>query len=140
MSSLNSEYYPKLYGYGQRGDSYYLLSSLHGNASECLKQIYGTDANYNLVFSMGIQIIEALEQLHSAGYVHCDIKPQNILLKDRYRLKANSTNWNSAEKLVLIDFENCVKYVDSNSEHVKMHKSDHFRGTIEYAAIDCLNG
>jgi len=29
---------------------------------------------------MGIYITTLLERLHSIGYIHCDIKPDNILI------------------------------------------------------------
>lgn len=34
--------------------------------------------NVRLAFEMGIQILSALQILHKGGYVHCDLKPDNI--------------------------------------------------------------
>ena len=35
--------------------------------------------SYEQVISLGVQIISSIEQLHDLGYVHCDLKPDNIL-------------------------------------------------------------
>lgn len=29
---------------------------------------------------MGIQIVELLRLLHNEGYIHCDLKPDNIMI------------------------------------------------------------
>jgi len=40
------------------------------------------------VVSIGAQIASALDALHAAGYVHCDIKPENLfVVRDRSRVK-----------------------------------------------------
>jgi serine/threonine protein kinase len=33
-------------------------------------------------FDMGLQILKALFVLHSAGYVHSDLKPENICVRE----------------------------------------------------------
>ena len=35
------------------------------------------------------QVIKGLEQLHKAGYLHRDIKPQNVLMKNEGDEKVN---------------------------------------------------
>jgi len=50
------------------------------------------------IMSLGIELISLLEKLHSLGYIHCDIKPDNIMIGDYSKgpLEMN--------KLYLIDF------------------------------------
>ena len=42
------------------------------------------------VVSIGLQMIDLLEQFHSLGYVHSDLKPDNVLVgnfwKDRNQM------------------------------------------------------
>lgn len=45
------------------------LQALHRTSSITEKEVLG----------YGIEITKQLEKLHSAGYVHCDIKPDNIM-------------------------------------------------------------
>jgi serine/threonine protein kinase len=35
-----------------------------------------------IAFDMGIQILNALQILHNGGFVHCDLKPDNICVKE----------------------------------------------------------
>jgi casein kinase 1/casein kinase I family protein HRR25 len=35
--------------------------------------------SYVQIISFGCQMLDALESLHELGFVHCDIKPDNIL-------------------------------------------------------------
>ena len=34
------------------------------------------------MLKLGLKLIKILEKLHDAGVVHCDIKPDNILIGD----------------------------------------------------------
>lgn len=38
------------------------------------------------ILSLGIELINLVETLHSLGYIHCDIKLDNIMFDDHYRL------------------------------------------------------
>jgi len=39
-------------------------------------------AYFKYIFDFGIEMINIIEKFHSLGYVHCDIKPENFILKD----------------------------------------------------------
>jgi len=36
--------------------------------------------SYDQVISLGVQLVTGIEKLHDLGYVHCDLKPDNILM------------------------------------------------------------
>ena len=56
--------------------------------------------------SIGYQILQALHGLHEAGFVHLDIKPENVLYSlDQHGL-LDSVN--------LIDFSLSRKYINEN--------------------------
>ena len=72
------------------------------------------------------QMIVLLNKLHSIGYCHNDIKPENILI---------GNNSFSINKIYLIDFGLCSKYWDfKNNKHISESKSDSFVGTFRFAS------
>ena len=65
---------------------------------------------------MGIQILDRLEKLHSLGYTHRDIKPDNMLLDtDRSLHEETMLGY---EKVYLIDFGRAKKYLDEDGKHI----------------------
>ena len=61
---------------------------------------------------IGIELINAVEKLHSIGYIHRDIKPKNISW-------LNFSDYESILKnnLILIDFGLCSPYVTKENNH-----------------------
>ena len=68
------------------------------------------------------------ERLHSIGFVHNDIKPDNVLL--------NCDNVNNANSsfVSLIDFSAAKKYLDKKGLHKEESKKDIFEGNIELSS------
>ena len=66
------------------------------------------------VAQMGIAVIKDLKKLHDMGYIHGDIKPDNILIN--YRLTQNESikvdKFEESENPKLIDFGATSKYLD----------------------------
>ena len=58
-------------------------------------------------------LVKTLKQLHSFGYTHNDIKPDNIMLSTKFEVR-------------LIDFGFAKKYVDSSNNHIKETMLDNF--------------
>jgi len=76
--------------------------------------------------------------VHSAGYVHCDVKPQNILFNSADIYKGIQRANDGLDEFVLIDFGISMKYLDHKGSHVAKHRLTKFRGSYEFTAIDCL--
>lgn len=67
-----------------------------------------------------------LKQIHDIGYVHRDIKPDNILLE--------STDTTKCSKLVLIDFGLTCPFVDHHNTHINHTEEDLFVGNHIFAS------
>lgn len=84
MQSMNEKNIVKLYSYEKDEDYYYMLMEYCDGGD-----LVNLQATYkNKVFPLEdaiqtmVDVIKGLEQLHKAGYLHRDIKTQNVLLKN----------------------------------------------------------
>ena len=113
----------------------FIITSLHGESSEIIRLM---ENRLEIVLSLGKQIIRALKVLHSLGYVHGDIKPQNILFNINWPSTLAENTWDLNNKFVLIDFGVSRKYVDEHGVQLSQSKVDVFKGNLEFAASEWL--
>ena len=71
----------------------------------------------------GSQMISALEHIHSKGYIHRDIKPDNFMIKS-----------NNKREICLIDFGLARRYINENNEHVAYEKNVELIGSYNYCS------
>ena len=80
------------------------------------------------LFNIIIQLIDALELIHSTGQTHNDIKPDNIMLDISSTNPADIT-------ATLIDFGFSQEYLDTKTgHHVENSRKEKFNGNICYAS------
>jgi serine/threonine protein kinase len=72
-----------------------------------------------------VQMVEAVEELHSKGFVHQNIKPDN------YRIMNN--------RVVLIDFGLATRYLDGDRKRNNLWRLG-FEGTPFYGSVKALQG
>ncbi|KAK5647602.1 hypothetical protein RI129_002494 [Pyrocoelia pectoralis] len=77
----------------------------------------------DIVFKLGVQILDVLEFIHSKGYIHADIKAANILM---------GPGAESNVQVYLVDFGLCSHY----STNEKPDPKKAHNGTIEYVSRD----
>ena len=67
---------------------------------------------------IGMQITKALRDIHESGYLHLDVKPDNILTCFSQNSTGDLKKIDGLSKnIYLIDFGCCQSFYDSKGEH-----------------------
>lgn len=84
---LNHPNVVQVYDWGDAGGTYYI--SMEYVQGRSLKELIREEGPLppKTIVSLTSQVVDALAFVHAAGFVHRDIKPQNILVDDRGRAK-----------------------------------------------------
>lgn len=113
----------KLKYYGQDNMQRVLIMSLHGHSVESVHRRQGRLSLFATVM-IADQVLSSLEHVHYAGYVHADLKPDNILFGRK-----------DPEQLYLVDFGLSVRYRDREGKHRPLITNHSFVGTPRYASL-----
>ncbi|EGT48514.1 hypothetical protein CAEBREN_20932 [Caenorhabditis brenneri] len=130
ISKRNSRHFCDIEDIGKFQSIHYIVMHMIGRALvDYMKTSSNGMISVNCALSVGIQIIEALEDLHNCGYIHRDLKPSNICFgrQDRGELG----------KLYLLSFGISRRYLDSKNQMRKPRDHVEFRGTVRYASLSC---
>ncbi|KAI7735410.1 hypothetical protein M8C21_033011, partial [Ambrosia artemisiifolia] len=129
-SSLNGCYgIPWVHYKGRQGDFYILVMDMLGPSLWDVWNSLGQSMSPGIVACIAVESISILEKLHSKGFVHGDVKPENFLLGQPGSV--------DEKKLYLVDLGLASKWREStSSQHVEYdQRPDIFRGTIRYASV-----
>ncbi|EKG02157.1 protein kinase, putative,casein kinase I, putative [Trypanosoma cruzi] len=120
---------PELKYFGQEGDFRILIMSLLGPSLEDLHAKLGRFSLKTTVM-LADEMLSRLEFIHSVGYIHRDLKPDNYLLGVGRNVR----------HLYLIDLGLSVRYRSTNGEHREMATGKSFVGTSRYASLRTHKG
>ncbi|KAL7749987.1 hypothetical protein RI367_004502 [Sorochytrium milnesiophthora] len=115
------------------------LGSLWELKANTLITLSGFDLR--VVAQIGLQMTDALEAIHGAGYVYRDLKPENILVRTFVAPPAMQGAGpcvglqDLTADVVLVDFGLCDRYLTDDGRHVPRRKEGHKKraGTAKYA-------
>ena len=116
----------RLLGWGRLpGRVQWLALELGGRNLAELKRTLGQDFRFSerSALGLGLGMVEALEQLHSTGWLHRDVKPSNFCLG------------RDGAGLFLLDFGLARRWRDAEGRHRVGRVQCGFRGTLRYASI-----
>jgi len=101
-----------------------IVMDLLGPSLESLFQKHKKRFSLQTVIKLAIGFIDIIQYIHSNGYIHRDLKPDNFTI-----------GYTDKDKLFCIDFGLAKKYITKTGEHIKFSKNRRFCGTATYASI-----
>lgn len=110
---------------------YYVLDYASKGELLGLIKTYGT-LNEDCTRHFGVQILDAIKNMHDNGIIHRDIKPENILLDDQFRIRI--TDFGTAKLL-----ERKVNEESGEPQDYPLDvRAKSFVGTAEYVSPELL--
>ncbi|CAA6674278.1 unnamed protein product [Spirodela intermedia] len=121
---------PRVHYKGRQGDYFVMIMDILGPSLLDVFISIGQVMPPNMVACIAVEAISILEKLHQKGFVHGDVKPENLLLgkpgsSGRRSFFSSTLGWVSS------------MWRDSLSgQHVSLcQQPDNFRGTTRYASV-----
>ena len=110
---------------------YYIVMECMGSSLEKLFNQANHHFSKKTCLQLMIQMLYAIEELHNAGIIHRDIKPDNFMFgrKDRGRDKV----------LCIIDLGLAKPYLDENNRHIPEQRAALALGTARYMPLSAHN-
>ncbi|PON47425.1 Serine/threonine protein kinase [Trema orientale] len=120
---------PRVHYKGRQGDYYVMVMDMLGPSLWDVWNNNSHTMSIEMVACIAIEAISILEKMHSRGYVHGDVKPENFLL--------GPPGTPEEKKLFLVDLGLATRWRDSSTgQHVEYdQRPDVFRGTVRYASV-----
>jgi len=111
-----------------------LIMDRLGASLESLYSLCDRKFGVKTVCMIGIQIVNRIQSLHSEGYLHRDIKPDNFLIGSGNRNKKDGS------VIHMIDMGLAKSFRSTSGEHIPMRSGKRLTGTPRYASINTHNG
>ncbi|KAL7150784.1 hypothetical protein ABFS83_05G136700 [Erythranthe nasuta] len=120
---------PRVHYKGRQSDYYIMVMDMLGPSLWDVWNNNSHTMSIEMVACIAIEAISILEKLHSKGYVHGDVKPENFLL--------GTPGTPDEKKLFLVDLGLATRWRDTSTGlHVDYdQRPDVFRGTVRYASV-----
>lgn len=121
---------PKLYASGSTDSFAYMIMELLGHSLSKLLKDSDSRLSPISISTLAQQIITTLEFVHSRGYLHRDIKPQNFCM-----------GLGDSEVVYLLDFGLATKFMDEKlGIHAPYREERTFLGTASFASLNAHMG
>jgi serine/threonine protein kinase len=122
---------PVVYYHGKYDSYKIMVMDLLGPSLDKFFKISGKKFNMETTCYFGKEMIKRIEHVHSKGYLHRDIKPNNFMLG---KLKRNSLLEDNT--IYVIDFGLSKTYLEMDGLHYSYKDNRRFVGTPRYASLN----
>jgi len=165
IDGFNMHGIPNIYWFGKQNDYTVMVMDLLGmniellnvNVNKLIKQhekmehVLSLSSNEHLtnqyihklkcilMLKILFKLLSIIEHLHKQGYIHKDIKPQNILINCEYNIKQGLLN-SLAPEIYIVDFGLTEKLYTNEGEHITKRRTGKFAGTIKYMSLNTHDG
>ena len=117
---------PRLWWFGPQGDYNVMVMDLLGPSIEALFEFCGRSFDFKTVYMIVEQMIHRLEFMHSMGYLHRDIKPDNFVMGLGRR----------AHHVYVVDLGLAKRFWDSKAQrHIPFVSGKNLTGTARYVSL-----
>ena len=129
LKGIKGNGFPRLRTDGTYKEWRYLVMNMYGASVQAVWRHKGRKLGLDIALPIGKCMISILEQFHSQGWIHRDVKPSNFLLQQSPTMP-----------VVLIDFGLCKRYIDAETGKLYPPENDaKFTGTRKYASMNAHN-
>lgn len=123
--------FPKMMYYGTFGEKNALVMDLLGPSLHEMLNRFNGKLSLKSVFQIGIQMTKWLEHMHTCGWIHCDMKPANMMI---------STNHRDSCTVYLADLGHSERFIDSDTNrHRPLSQGRSYIGTPKYMSTNMHN-
>ena len=117
---------PKIYLHLSSNNYNFMLFELLGSNIDNLFHFCNKKFSLPTVLSLGLQMINRIESIHSLHIIHRDIKPENFLIGKGKKIST----------LYLCDFGLAKRFRDKKTgDHIPYINNKHFTGTPSFASV-----
>ena len=133
---------PKVYSYGVDNDNIYLVQQLLGNNLTQEMKKNKNKFSKKTFINIALQMISRIEFIHTFGFIHCDIKPDNFVLDLSSQDDNQSKDKEKDNPVVyLIDYGLAEPYINlKTKKHKQLKEKQGLKGTIEFCSINSHMG
>ncbi|XP_061381519.1 tau-tubulin kinase homolog Asator isoform X2 [Danaus plexippus] len=122
------EHVCRFIGCGRNARFNYVVMQLQGrNLAELRRSQPRGAFSLSTTLRLGLQILKAIDSIHSVGFLHRDIKPSNFSV---------GRHPSNCRRVYMLDFGLARQYTTSNGQVRPPRAAAGFRGTVRYASIN----
>jgi hypothetical protein len=125
--------FPQLYDTCMDEEHFYLIENMMGPNLQILFRICNKRFDYYTVINIAIDLIKNIQILHHLGYIHRDLKPNNLVFGNLCL-----ENYDKRKEIGIIDFGNSKININSSGKFKHINKKVKCKGNRCFSSTKAL--